>query len=570
MFFIIILYYFVFLIIHNQCKIIISPPKHWVKHAHIPHENRYENFYFYLKQKNNELLNKHLHLISNPRHNLYHNTSWLTLDQITRIVKPDSVSIKRLYYYLWSNGINLKECRHSRDGGILVCPILLTKANKILSANYTDYRHRIKNINITRTLSFILPNYLSNHIVTISPTTIFPDLSLFHNSITSNKSKSIRQKRQDDLCSCQSYIKPCYLRNHYDIHQYHAHSSTNITLSIIGLANQYINDNDTNLFLKFIDNNNDNIKPKINILGYNNQSIPGREASLDIQYALAIARGVQVTFWSITNLNDPFSDFLFQLANMKHPPDIISISYGFSETRNDYTLFQKAIDQELQKAAARGITIVAATGDNGVGGDSVDDCQSYHINFPASSPWVTAVGGTMNCLERGAFFSSGGFSTYEVQPVYQQNVVLHYLHQYNSTLPHANLFNNVGRAVPDVSLYATRYLNIVNGLIKSTSGTSAAAPIFAAIIALLNDYQVRHGRKRLGFLNPLLYQYASDIFHDITTGYNVGCNTTGFHAGIGWDPVTGLGRPSFIRFQKVLDTINLKQHQFKSLRINKD
>lgn len=98
-------------------------------------------------------------------------------------------------------------------------------------------------------------------------------------------------------------------------------------------------------------------------------------------------------------------------------------------------------------------------------------------------------------------------------------------------------------------------MNIVNGLEKLTSGTSAAAPTFAAIIALLNDYQVRQGRKQLGFLNPLLYEYASKIFYDITTGHNPGCNTTGFHAARGWDPVTGLGTPSFIRFQQVLDTI---------------
>jgi subtilase family serine protease len=238
----------------------------------------------------------------------------------------------------------------------------------MLSANYTDFRHIIKNINITRTLSFILPNYLSNHVVTVTPTTIFPHLSLFIEPIESNQLKLTRKKRQENLCLCQDYTQPCHLRYRYDIHEYRALLSTNITLSIIGLVNQYINDNDTNLFLNLIDQNNDIPKPKINILGYNNQSIPGREASLDIQYALAIGRGIQITFWSISNSNDPFSDFLFQLANMEYPPNVISISYGFSETTNDYILFQQAINQELQKAAARGVTVIAATGDNGVGG----------------------------------------------------------------------------------------------------------------------------------------------------------------------------------------------------------
>ncbi|CAF0801632.1 unnamed protein product [Adineta ricciae] len=93
----------------------------------------------------------------------------------------------------------------------------------------------------------------------------------------------------------------------------------------------------------------------------------------------------------------------------------------------------------------------------------------------------------------------------------------------------------------NVALHAANYLNIVNGVIQSTTGTSAAAPVFASMIALINDYQLRHNRKRLGFLNPLLYRYASDLFNDITTGYNTGCNTTGFYASSGWDPLVPIG-----------------------------
>ena len=239
----------------------------------------------------------------------------------------------------------------------------------MLSANYTDFRHISKNVNITRTLSFTLPSYLSDHVVTITPTTIFPHLSLFIDPIESKSMKFFnRKKREDNLCLCEDDTRPCYLRHRYDIHQYHALLSSNISLNVLGLIDQYINDTDTDLFWNLIDQNQHLLRTKINILGHNDQSNPGREASLDIQYALAIGRGIQITFWSIPNSNDPFSDFLFQLGNMKSPPDIISISYGFSETTNDYILFQKAINQELQKAAARGVTIVAATGDSGVGG----------------------------------------------------------------------------------------------------------------------------------------------------------------------------------------------------------
>lgn len=94
MFFISILYYVFFLTITNQCKTISSPPKHWLKHLNSPHINRQEYFYFYLKQQNNDILNEHLRIASNPNHNLYHKTSWLTLNQITKIVQPDPISIK--------------------------------------------------------------------------------------------------------------------------------------------------------------------------------------------------------------------------------------------------------------------------------------------------------------------------------------------------------------------------------------------------------------------------------------------------------------------------------------------
>jgi len=94
MFSIIILYSYFFLIINNQCKIISSPPKYWLQHSYLPHINRREYFYFYLKQQNNEILNEYLLLSSDPNHYLYHKTPWLTFDQINQIVRPDPISIK--------------------------------------------------------------------------------------------------------------------------------------------------------------------------------------------------------------------------------------------------------------------------------------------------------------------------------------------------------------------------------------------------------------------------------------------------------------------------------------------
>jgi len=93
MFFIIILYIYCFLIINIQYKIILAYPEYWLKHSNLPNINRREYFYFYLKQQNNDLLNEHLLISSDPNHYLYYKTPWLTLDQINQIVRPDPISI---------------------------------------------------------------------------------------------------------------------------------------------------------------------------------------------------------------------------------------------------------------------------------------------------------------------------------------------------------------------------------------------------------------------------------------------------------------------------------------------
>lgn len=103
--------------------------------------------------------------------------------------------------------------------------------------------------------------------------------------------------------------------------------------------------------------------------------------------------------------------------------------------------------------------------------------------------------------------------------------------------------------------YAKLYFSGVNVVIVvdnqtgTVDGTSCASPIFASVIALINDNLIEKGGKPLGFLNPFLYSTGAGALNDITSGSNPGCNTTGFPAETGWDPVTGLGTPDF---QKLL------------------
>ena len=170
-----------------------------------------------------------------------------------------------------------------------------------------------------------------------------------------------------------------------------------------------------------------------------------------------------------------------------------------------------------------------------------------HIS-PNCSGSVTAVGSTEGVSpENAATFSSGGFSNIFPRPGYQAAGALAYLNALNITAhtnasspsPLAGRFNTTGRAFPDVAMQGRDIAIIAAGQAEPVLGTSASSPMFASMIALVNDQLLNAGRPTLGFLNPLLYSSAAaaGVFNDITVGSNVGCGTAGFPAMPGWDAV---------------------------------
>ena len=217
-------------------------------------------------------------------------------------------------------------------------------------------------------------------------------------------------------------------------------------------------------------------------------------------------------------------------------PSVISISWGGPEstwTAQAMTAF----DSAAQDAAALGVTICAASGDNG-SSDGVTD-GGNHVDFPASSPHILACGGTSLQSANAVITSEtvwndgaqggaggGGFSNQFPLPAWQVSD--------NITPPSGG-----GRGVPDVAGDAdpeTGYNVLVDGQQLVIGGTSAVAPLWSGLIALLNQ---KLG-KPLGFLQPTLYGLSgnSGAFHDITKGSN-----GAFSAGPGWDAATGLGSP---------------------------
>jgi kumamolisin len=200
------------------------------------------------------------------------------------------------------------------------------------------------------------------------------------------------------------------------------------------------------------------------------------------------------------------------------------------------------MDEAFQAAAAMGVTVTVAAGDDG-STDGVTDGLS-HVDFPASSPNVLACGGTKlvasgnsigsevvwNELANNEGATGGGISDQFPLPSWQANA---------GVPPSANPNHNVGRGLPDVTGNAdptTGYVTIVDGKPDVIGGTSAVAPLWAGLIALINESI----GKPVGFINPLLYQDAgtADDVNDITVG-----NNGAYSAGPGWDACSGLGSP---------------------------
>lgn len=273
--------------------------------------------------------------------------------------------------------------------------------------------------------------------------------------------------------------------------------------------------------------------------------------------------GIEAEFWGFSGAspdnaaNEPFMKWLATVSGTSDDevPQLFSTSYGEDESSWSEDAAQR-LNTEFMKAGARGISLLYASGDEG------SNCKSskYVPEFPSTSPWITAVGGTGPASgypapgsETAISLSSGGFSDRFAMPDYQKDVVVTYLQQ--SGLPDVTERNvNVsGRAYPDIAAQAENFCVIPGGC--SVAGTSCASPTAAGVIAALNDVRLAAGKSSLGFLNPLLYSLAgTNNFQDITSGSNKGCGlfSKGWPATEGWDAVTGVGTLNYKNLAKTV------------------
>jgi kumamolisin len=267
------------------------------------------------------------------------------------------------------------------------------------------------------------------------------------------------------------------------------------------------------------------------------------EVALDIQIAGAVVPMADIVVYFAPNDDQSFlKAILAAIHDEISKPTILSISWGAAESV--WTEQQMlAMNQAFQSAAALGISIFCAAGDDGAI-DNIYDGK-VHVDFPASSPFVTACGGTTlnisnsireemvwNNGDSGA--TGGGISGFFSMPEYQQGV----------PMPSNLATNFQGRGLPDVAAVAdpnTGYAVLVHGQWSIVGGTSAVAPLYAGLLARINA----RVPKPAGFINPAVYQAKDGSkFNDIVSGNNSLDQVQGYTSSAGWDAVTGWGTPN--------------------------
>jgi tripeptidyl-peptidase-1 len=477
---------------------------------------------------------------------------------------------------------------------------------------------------LIRSESYSLPSELSEHVTAVFNTVQFPELrrkkrndvskvkqtvdsvlpdTADPGNLSGYRSVAIKAKQEVEsvLPDSQSgiiygYVTPQLLFEYYKISN--PVGSADVSQAVFETGNDAMNPDDLTYFQETfnlpVEAISEDIGGHVSTQACNANVYDGCvESNLDVQYIMAVSQSTPTTYYYYDWIS--WSDWITTVADTANPANVYSISWGSYEVAlasSDKDSFQT----EAIKLGVMGTTLVAASGDDGViYSYDTDYYCSYIPVFPASCPYVTAVGGTsgpesnnpeISCTskyisadEYVAITSGGGFSSYYDAPDFQKPFIKTYFSTVDGTYKQPSpstgnfTYNSSRRGYPDVALMANRYAVAIDGELRSVSGTSASAPVFAGMLSLVNSQRVAAGKSTLGWVNPLLYKYYDSFTNDITGGDKNNCGALevgydsddyyssyyiyhncckeGFYPTTGWDPITGLGSINVDKFSTV-------------------
>ncbi|EER26286.1 Tripeptidyl-peptidase I precursor, putative [Coccidioides posadasii C735 delta SOWgp] len=508
----------------------------------------------------------------------------MTRDEVQAFLQPPSYTSDAVLAWLLEGGVSEKSIQLDSDWLHFTIPV--KKAEELFNTQFYYYHNKVNKARVLRTLEYSVPKIIAPYVHMIQPTTKFSEPRPQFNSVFEQHGlPRVRNARVD----CNRTITPDCLRDLYKLGDFRAKVDSRNKLGISGYLEQFARYDD---FARFLDLYAPQLKgTTFDVVSINggrndqNSSLNSIEASLDVDYAIGLSGAKSVYYTTagrgplIPDLdqphanessNEPYLDQLHYLLSLPDDqlPSVLSTSYG----ENEQSVPKKYTDMTCNlfaRLGARGVSVIFSSGDTGVGSacqtnDGKNTTRFLPV-FPAACPFVTSVGATHNINpERAIFFSSGGFSDRYRRPWYQEHAVGHYLRRLGSRWE--GLYNPAGRGFPDVAAQGLNFSVVDHDRVIGVSGTSASAPVFAAIVANLNSIRQEKGKPVLGFLNPFLYTVGRFGFTDIVHGGSTGCTGKDMYSGLptpfvpyaswnatkGWDPVTGLGTPNFEVLKKLV------------------
>lgn len=485
---------------------------------------------------------------------------WLTKDQLVEQFAPPKEYAQVVMDFLASYGL---AGRVSELGDKVFAKIPAHLANDMFQTEFGRFRSvdddKVVLLRVTKPYS--LPKDVARVVALVDDIMRFPSIRRSRIEVAPVEqpvylNSSVGAAPFGNTCptKCASFTTPAVLEAQYNYSPLTTTPNAKSQVAVAEFQFQYWDQADLDSF-------NTNCGTKVSLdstIGGNNEKICNTgcvESLLDIEYIGAIIAPIPLTTlysgtYSLLNWAD-------QIQTLNPFIWVHSVSYGNDEiqqTSNDY-MYQS--NTQFMQAGVLGISILFASGDQGVWGRTGPGAV-FNPDFPGGSPYITVVGGTDLATksvvgpETTWSCGGGGFSDTFPIPAYQASQVASYLANPAAKLPAASYFNSSGRAYPDVSALGGQvnsYCVVTGGTYKGVAGTSAACPVVAGLIGRLNDVRFNAGKTALGFLNPFIYATAgpAGCFNDVKDGSTNFCNAgyPGLAAIAGWDPATGWGTPNY-------------------------
>lgn len=493
--------------------------------------------------------------VSDPNHANY--GKHLSRDQVTELLAVPQDRVDRIQQYLAGHGCTDVNVEPQQDVVSVVCPASVIESALNTELHFFTHRDQADVQIVRASQHYHLPDHMTRDISMVGELLQFPLLKQ-RNLVRVGEGGG----QWPDTCSgptgpiCTGFVTPAVLSARYR-HPNATDSEKPVpgnSMAVAEFQGQTYSTADLDTFSSAC-----SVPQGVDRdvgSGRDDSKKSGVEAALDIEYIKAVAPAVPLTV--VYAFVSSFLQWCTRITNLNNPPLVHSVSYGQDEKPGTAYMFNS--NTAFMKAGAQGLSLIFAAGDDGVCGihgcrQSLSDPYRFKPDFPAASPYITAVGGTdflSDSVGEEQVWSStgGGFSdTFDI-PAYQADVVAAYKARSDANLPPESMWNNTGRGYPDVAALGGRKSAycVQQGVFEGVYGTSASSPVVAGIFARLNGLRLAAGKPALGFLNPFIYQNPH-AFHDVKHGKNSASGMIdtkyGFTATEGWDAASGFGTPNY-------------------------